>query len=83
MKIRVYSTKTCIYCKMLRTWLNEKKIEFEDIDVGENVSAAREMIEKSGQMGVPVTDIDGEIIVGFNRSAIEGILKEKGLLKKR
>lgn len=77
MKIKVYSTPTCPYCHLAKEFLKEMNFDFEDIDVSQNEEAAQEMIEKSGQMGVPVIDIDGEIIVGFNRSEIERILKEK------
>lgn len=77
MKIKVYSTKTCHYCKLLKEWLREHKLEFEDVDVGKDMKSAQEMVNKSGQMGVPVTDIDGDILVGFNAAAIEEIIKEK------
>ena len=70
MKIQVYSTKTCPYCHQLKDYLNEKKVKFEDIDVGSDPVKAQEMIDKSGQMGVPVSDIDGEIIIGFDVDAI-------------
>ena len=65
-KVKIYSTPTCPWCKKTKAWLTEKKIEFEDIDVASNKEAAKEMIEKSGQMGVPVIDIDGTIIVGYD-----------------
>lgn len=74
--VKVYSTPTCPYCKLVKTFLSEKKVPFEDIDVGNNPEAARKMTEKSGQMGVPVIDIDGKMIVGFDK---EAILKELGL----
>ncbi|MCX8015743.1 MAG: thioredoxin family protein [Patescibacteria group bacterium] len=77
MKIKVYSTPTCPYCHLAKEFLKEMNVDFEDIDVSQNEEAAQEMIEKSGQMGVPVIDIDGEIIIGFNRAEIERILKEK------
>ncbi len=74
-KVKVYSTLMCPYCTMAKNFLKERGVEFEDIDVSRDQSAAREMIEKSGQMGVPVLDINGKIIVGFNREAIEEALK--------
>jgi len=55
---------------MVKAFLKEKNIPFEDVDVGTNPEAAKEMIEKSGQMGVPVIEIDGKIILGFNKEAI-------------
>ena len=73
-KITVYSTPTCPYCHKVKDFLKEKKIEFKDIDVASDHTAAKEMIEKSGQMGVPVLDIDGKIIIGFDQKAIEEVL---------
>ena len=74
-KVKIYSTPTCTYCKMEKQFLKEHKIPFEDINVAENQDAAKEMVEKSGQMGVPVTEIDGQIIIGFDKEAIEKALK--------
>lgn len=73
-KVKVYSTKTCPWCHKVKDFLKEKKVEFENIDVGEDKKAAEEMVEKSGQMGVPVTDINGTIIIGFDKDAIEKAL---------
>lgn len=75
MKVKVYSTKTCPYCVMLKDFLKENNIEFEDIDVGENQEAADEMVEKSKQMGVPVIDVDGFIIIGFNKPLLKKALE--------
>jgi len=71
MAVKIYSTPTCPYCTMAKEYLKEKNIEFENINVAEDQKAAEEMIEKSGQMGVPVIDISGKIIVGFNKEEIE------------
>lgn len=73
--IKVYSTPTCPYCVTLKNFLKENNFQFEDIDVSQNEVAAKEMIDKSGQMGVPVVDIDGEIIVGFDQERIKKLLK--------
>jgi|TARA_Y100000294_G_scaffold157426_1_gene159020 glutaredoxin-like YruB-family protein len=73
-KVKVYSTSTCPWCKKVKEFLTEKKVEFEDIDVGADQEASKEMVEKSGQMGVPVIDIDGKIIVGFDKEALEKAL---------
>jgi len=70
MKVKVYSTQTCPYCHQLKDYLKEKKVDFEDIDVGSDPAKAQEMIDKSGQMGVPVSDIDGEIVIGFDVDTI-------------
>ena len=77
MTVKVYSTPTCPYCHMVKDFLKKNNVEFEDIDVSSNHTAAHEMIEKSGQMGVPVTDIDGRIIVGYNVSKLKEVLKIK------
>ncbi|MAE42891.1 NrdH-redoxin [Candidatus Woesearchaeota archaeon] len=74
MKVKVYSTKTCPWCIKVKEFLKEKNVEFENIDVGEDQKAANEMVEKSGQMGVPVTEINGQVIVGFDKEAIEKAL---------
>jgi glutaredoxin-like YruB-family protein len=74
-KIKVYSTSHCPYCVTLKEFLKERDIEFEDIDVEQDGQAAQEMIEKTGQMGVPVLEIDGEIIVGFDKEKISCLLK--------
>jgi glutaredoxin 3 len=69
-KITVYSTPTCPYCIRAKQFLREQNVLFEDIDVSANDQAAEAMIQKSGQMGVPVLDINGEIIVGFDKAKI-------------
>ena len=76
-KVKVYSTPTCPWCHRAKDFLKEKGVEFEDINVAENQEAAQEMIEKSGQRGVPVLEINGEIIVGFDQAAIEEALKKE------
>jgi len=74
MTVKVFSTPTCPYCHMAKDFLKQKNVEFEDINVAENKEAAQEMIDKSGQMGVPVLDVNGKIIVGFDKEAIEKAL---------
>ena len=76
--IKVYSTPTCPYCRMVKDFLKQNKIEFEDIDVATNTEAAREMVAKSGQMAVPVLDIDGTIIVGADLKAVKKALNLEG-----
>jgi len=73
--VKIYSTAHCPYCKMVKEFLEENNIPYEDIDVGADPKAAQEMIEKSGQMGVPVIDIDGKIIIGFDKKAISEALE--------
>ena len=74
-KVLIYSTPTCPYCKQTKEYFKEKSVEFEDIDVAADSAKAQEMIEKSGQMGVPVLDIEGEIIIGFDKEKIDKILE--------
>jgi glutaredoxin-like YruB-family protein len=73
--VKVFSTPTCPYCVTLKEFFKEHNIEFEDIDVSQDEKARDEMIEKSGQMGVPVVDINGEIVVGFDKEKISQLLK--------
>ncbi len=70
----VYSTPTCPWCIRLKQFLKENNILFLDWDVSVDQAAADEMIKKSGQMGVPVLDIDGQIIVGFDKEKIKAAL---------
>ena len=72
--VLVYSTPTCPYCIRAKQFLKENAINFKDIDVSKDQEAAQDMIKKSGQMGVPVIDIDGELIVGFDKDRIKKIL---------
>ena len=73
-KVKVFSTSSCPYCVTLKEFLKEHDIEFEDIDVSQDRVALDEMIEKSGQMGVPVIEIDKEIVVGFDKEKIIKLL---------
>ncbi len=73
-EVKIYSTPACPYCTMAKEFFKEKNIEYEEYDVSEDEQAKNEMIEKSGQMGVPVIIIDGETIVGFNQEAIKKAL---------
>jgi len=79
MKIKVYSTPTCPYCKLVKDFLKEKSIAFADIDVAADTASANEMVKLSGQMGVPVVLIDEQVVVGWNKNALEEALglKEK------
>lgn len=74
MSIKVYSTPTCTYCIMLKKYLDSKSISYENIDVSADRVKAAEMIEKSGQRGVPVTEINGSIIIGFDKEKIDSLL---------
>ena len=72
--VTVYSTPTCPFCIRVKDFLKEKNVSFNNVDVSENQKAAEEMIAKSGQTGVPVIDIDGEIITGFDKDKISQLL---------
>jgi len=75
--VTVYSTPTCPYCEMTKDFLKDNKIKFKSIDVSSDYSAAQNMVRKSGQMGVPVIEINKQIIVGFNKSSLKKALKIK------
>ncbi|MCX6777669.1 MAG: glutathione S-transferase N-terminal domain-containing protein [Candidatus Micrarchaeota archaeon] len=74
-EVKVYSTPTCPYCVKAKDFLKENKIPYKDINVGQDREAAEYMIEKTDQMGVPVIEIDGKFIVGFDKEAIKKELK--------
>ncbi|MBU3181543.1 glutaredoxin family protein [Clostridium psychrophilum] len=75
MSIKVYSTPACPWCTITKDYLRSKNFSFEDVDVSKNRKAAMEMVKKSGQRGVPVIDINGKIIVGFDQATIDKLLK--------
>ena len=76
-KIKIFSTPTCPYCLALKEFLKEHNFEFEEIDVSQNELALKEMKEKSGQLGVPVIEIEGKIVIGFDKEKISQILNIK------
>ena len=69
--ITVYSTPTCPYCVKVKEFLKEKGLKYKEINVAEDRKELDNMVEKSGQMGVPVTEVDGKIIIGFDEEALE------------
>ncbi len=73
-EVIIYSTPNCPWCARTKQYLKEHNIPFIDYDVSTNREKAEEMIQKSGQMGVPVIDIDGVIIVGFDKPRIDLML---------
>ena len=72
--ITVYSTPTCPYCRQVKDFLKEKGVDFTDHNVASDVDARNLMVRKSGQLGVPVIDVDGAVLVGFNRNRLEELL---------
>ena len=73
-KVTVYSTPTCHFCHLAKDFFTAKGVAFEDKDVMTDLVARQEMVTKSGQMGVPVIDIEGDIVVGFDEATIAGKL---------
>lgn len=76
MDIKVYSTPGCSWCRVLKNFLKEHNISFVEIDVSDPVKA-QEMIDKTGQMGVPVTEIDDQLIIGFDKNRLIELLNIK------
>mgnify|MGYP001565000150 FL=1 len=74
--VKIYSTPTCPYCVMAKDYFEKLGVEYQDFDVSIDEKAREELVAKSHQMGVPVIDIDGTIIVGFNRPEIDKALKK-------
>jgi glutaredoxin-like YruB-family protein len=73
-EVVVYSTPTCPFCKKTKDYLNQKGIAYSDINVAADKEKAKEMIQMSGQMGVPVIVVDGQLVVGFNQAKIDELL---------
>ena len=74
-EVKIYSTKTCPWCVKVKDFLKENNVNFEEFDVAEDEEKRNELIEKSGQMGVPVIDVDGQIVIGFDKTKLEQLLK--------
>ncbi len=75
MSVTMYSTPSCGYCNMAKDYFRKNRIPFTEYNVATDPKRAEEMVRKSGQMGVPVIDVNGKVIVGFNQGAIESALK--------
>lgn len=76
-KIIIYSTEYCVHCHHLKDYLKEKGFQYEEIDVSKDAEQAQVMIQKSGQRGVPVSDIDGNIVIGFDQEKVDELLNIK------
>ena len=74
--VLIYTTPTCVYCKMAKEFFKKNNVSYQEFNVAEDEKAREEMVHKSGQLGVPVIEIDGKIIVGFDES---GLRKALGL----
>ena len=73
-RVILFTTPSCSYCRMAKKYLREQGIKFKDVDVSRDQTAARDMLKRSGQQGVPVLDIGGKIVVGFDRPKIDKYL---------
>ena len=80
-KVIIYSATWCAFCHTAKEYLDKKGVKYTDKDVEKEPAAGLEAVDKSGQRGIPVIDIDGEIILGFDRPKIDAALKEKQLVK--
>lgn len=74
-QVIIYSTPTCIYCRMAKDWFKEKGIKYTEFDLSVDTEKHEEVIKKTGQMAVPVIEIDGEIIIGFDKAKISKLLE--------
>ena len=74
-QVKVYSTPTCPYCHQAKDYLKQKGIEFADLNVATDLESRNAMVQKSGQLGVPVIEVDGQVIIGFNRGKLDELLK--------
>lgn len=77
-EVKLYSTPSCPYCRMAKDFLEEEGISFTPVDVSKDENAVVEMVDKSGQMGVPVLEVDNTIVVGFDRGAYKKALATSG-----
>lgn len=74
-RVTVYSTPTCSWCNTLKSWLRKNGIPYSDIDVSRDERAAQELVRRTGQQGVPQTEINGEVVVGFNQPRLKELLE--------
>lgn len=75
-KVKIFTTPVCGYCKMAKEYFKENNVEYSEFDVSKDIPAQQEMIQRSGQMGVPVIDIDGNLVLGFDKPRIEELLSQ-------
>ena len=72
--VKIYSTESCVYCKMVKEFFDKNNVKYEEKDVSKDEKSRAELVEKSGQTGVPVIDIEGEIVIGYDKEKIKRIL---------
>lgn len=73
-RVILFTTPTCSYCRTAKRYLRQQQVPFKDVDVSRDAAAARDMVRRSGQQGVPVLDIGGKVVVGFDRPKIDRLL---------
>lgn len=74
-QVKIYTTSTCVYCQLAKQFLKENNIEYQEFNVGEDEKAREEMLNKTGQfIGVPVIEIDGEMMLGFDKVKVKKLL---------
>ena len=74
-QVTIYTTPSCVYCKKAKAFFQQHNVTYSEKDVSQDSAAVDEMVQKSGQMGVPVIDIDGAIVIGFDEAALREALK--------
>jgi glutaredoxin-like YruB-family protein len=73
-KVKIYTTPSCVYCKMTKEFFKQNNVEYDEMNVAMDATARDEMVQKSGQLGVPVIDVDGKIIIGFDERKLKETL---------
>lgn len=73
-KVTIYSTPTCTYCQLAKQFFTENNVEYTEVDVAADAEKRTEMIEKTGQMGVPVIEVDDQVVVGFDEGKVREML---------
>lgn len=77
MKVKIFTTQTCPWCQKTKEFFKKNKVKYEEVDVANNLKARQEMIQKSGQMGVPVILVDKQVVIGYNEPSLKKALKIK------
>lgn len=75
--VKIYTTPTCVYCKQTKEMFHKNNIEFKELNVATDIAAREDMVKKSGQLGVPVIEIDGNIVIGYDEPKLKELLEIK------
>ena len=73
-QVKIYTTPSCVYCKMTKEFFKANEVQYQELDVASDVQAREEMIQKSGQFGVPVIDVNGNLVIGFDKARLSELL---------